>query len=204
MVNHHSASAGLRHQWPDRLFHWTMALSVLILLFSAFLPIIGIKFDWIPWHWIAGVCLSALLLFHIVRATLVQGLSEMLPSVEDLRELRSDTVGGRASVHPLLPSKYDAYQKSFHWTMAITILALTATGLPMLVKLDTVFWRRDPSLFSDIQWGYIYVVHGVAALVLIFLVILHIYFAFLPEHKRLLISMMMGRGPLHKRGGEHS
>lgn len=166
-----SRLAAPRHKWPDRLFHWCMAVSVLILLFSAFLPIAGLEFDWIPWHWVAGVFLTLLIVLHIVRALFFQSLSHMIHS----------------------DAKYDIFQKGYHWITAFSVLVLIASGLPMLIKLDTLFWNRNPSILSDIQWGYVYVAHGLAALLLIFLVILHIYFALLPEHKELLKSMISGR-----------
>ena len=177
-----------------------MALTVLVLLGSAFLPIVGVKFDWIPWHWIAGVVLTALVVFHIVRALFVQGLANMLPCSDDVREVWSDTLGKRASADTFRPAKYDAYQKSYHWTMALTTLALLATGLPMLIKLDTLFWQRNPGILSDVQWGYVYVVHGFASLLLLFLLLLHLYFSVLPEHRKLLVSMLSGAGPSHIRG----
>src|SRR5438552_6176917 len=38
-----------RHGSVARMFHWVMALSMFTLLFSAFLPIVGIKFA--GWGW---------------------------------------------------------------------------------------------------------------------------------------------------------
>ena len=84
-----------------------------------------------------------------------------------------------------------------------TVLALVVTGVLMLVKIDTPFWRRDPSWLTDPQWGVVYVVHGFAALAILFLIIVHIYFAILPEHRRVLIAMLGGRGPLFARGTSH-
>ncbi|MBI3058816.1 MAG: cytochrome b/b6 domain-containing protein, partial [Deltaproteobacteria bacterium] len=37
----------LRHSVASRLFHWVMAVSVLTLLLTAFLPIWGVKFSWV-------------------------------------------------------------------------------------------------------------------------------------------------------------
>lgn len=199
-----STATSVRHLWPDRLFHWAMAISVLILSFSAFLPIAGIKFDWIPWHWIAGVVLTLLIIFHLIRVFVVHGISPMMPRADDVREIFGGLRRKSNNTSVLKPAKYDVYQKAYHWTTSITVLALLITGLPMLVKLDTVFWQRNPAILSDIQWGYIYVVHGFAALLLIFLVILHLYFSLLPEHKKLFISMLTGRGPQFARGEEHS
>ena len=50
----------MRHRGADRLYHWLMAVSVLTLLGTAFLPILGWKFAWLDAHWIAGVVLVAL------------------------------------------------------------------------------------------------------------------------------------------------
>lgn len=176
-----TGKSNVRHKLPDRLFHWTMALTVFVLLLSAFLPIVGIDFDWIPWHWISGVCLTAVVVFHLARVLFVQGLSEMLPRSHDFRK-----------VAPVAQAKYDIYQKSYHWAVALIILTLIITGIPMLIKLDTFLWDRNPSILSDLSWGYVYVVHGISSLLLIFFLLLHIYFSFLPEHRLLLQSMIKG------------
>jgi len=63
-----------RHAPIDRVFHWITALAVLVLLGSAFLPILGLRFSWVPLHWITGVVLTAAVLFHLVRASLFQRL----------------------------------------------------------------------------------------------------------------------------------
>ena len=191
---------GTRHKGPDRAFHWLMALSVLLLTGSAFLPIIGIRFDWLPIHWISGVALTVLVLFHLIRVALVQGFREMMPGSGDVSEMRSGLSGKTVD---LPPAKYDAYQKGYHWASAIAVLAVTITGVLMLVKIDTPFWRRDPSLLSDPQWGVVYVIHGFASLAILFLIIVHIYFAILPEHRRVLVAMISGRGPLFSRGTSH-
>ena len=47
-----------RHSLAARLFHWVMAASMFTLLFTAFLPISGVKFPWVAWHWIAGLVLN--------------------------------------------------------------------------------------------------------------------------------------------------
>ena len=49
-----------RHLVVDRLYHWIMAACVLTLLATAFLPIIGYKFDWLGLHWMTGVVLAVL------------------------------------------------------------------------------------------------------------------------------------------------
>ena len=163
-----------------------MAVLVIVLLGTAFLPILGVRFDWVPIHWISGVLLTAAILFHLYRAFLVHGVRSMMPTVHDLRvALRREPEEGTV--------KYDLNQKLYHWSVAATILALVVTGCIMLAKIDTPLWRRDPSILSDQAWGVVYVLHGAASLLLIFFFILHVYFAFLPEHRRLLAAMVLGR-----------
>src|SRR5262252_10063861 len=54
-----SASGRIRrHLLADRIYHWLMAACVLTLLATAFLPIIGYKFEWLGLHWTTGVALS--------------------------------------------------------------------------------------------------------------------------------------------------
>lgn len=200
-MSERNAQPGIRHKLAERLFHWVMAAAVIVLLATALLPILGVRFGWIPIHWTAGVVLSAAVLFHIFRAVFVNRLADMVPGPTDLREAGRVALGRPTG--DLRPAKYDAFQKGFHAAAAATVLALVATGLAMLFKIDTTFWRRDPAVLSDATWGYIYVIHGAASLVLLFLVILHIYFAILPEHRAFLRAMIAGRGPGLARGDKH-
>ena len=183
----------IRHAVADRLFHRVMAVCVIILGGTAFLPIVGIKFDWVLAHWISGLVLAAAVLFHLWRVFGVHGLSEMLPRRADFnligREIFLLNVADRAS------GKFDVFQKLYHWMVSLVVLALLVTGGVMLAKIDTPFWARDPSILSDWNWGVVYVIHGSTSLILLFLFILHLYFAFLPDHRKLLWSMVFGVGP---------
>lgn len=179
------ASEEIRHKLPDRLFHWVMAILVVTLLCTAFLPILGLKFDWIPAHWISGVLLTLAILFHLYRALFIHGISKMMPTAGDLRSLVN-----RASIPD--DQKYDLNQKIYHWSVSFLILALVITGVIMLAKIDTPLWNRDPSILSDWNWGVVYLCHGAASMLLIFFFILHVYFAFLPQHRNLLVAMVFG------------
>ncbi len=194
MTDHaRSSSRTVRHAAPDRLFHWVMAISVIVLGVTAFFPILGVRFDWVPVHWISGVVLTAAVLFHLLRVLVVQGLSEMMPARSDVTMLQREVLFQR--VPDLASGKYDIFQKAFHWAVAVVILLLVASGLVMLAKIDTPLWARDPSILSDWNWGIVYVIHGASSLVLLFLFILHIYFSLLPDHRDLLWSMVSGTGP---------
>src|SRR5258707_7058699 len=74
-----------RHLLVDRVYHWLMAACVLTLLATAFLPIIGYKFEWLGLHWMTGVAFSALVLIHIVRAVIWQDFRAMMIDGADLR-----------------------------------------------------------------------------------------------------------------------
>ncbi len=175
---------GVRHALPDRLFHWIMAVLVVLLLGTAFLPIVGVRFPWVTIHWVSGVLLIAAVLFHLYRAFAVHGLAAMMPAMSDIPGRRADAESG---------AKYDLWQKGYHWSAALVLLVLLATGALILVRIDTPAWNRDPSILSDGDWGVVYALHGGSALILIFLFMLHVYFALLPEHRRLLMAMALGR-----------
>ncbi len=183
----------IRHRWPDRLFHWVMAATVIALGVTAFLPILDVKFDWVPIHWISGVILGFAIVYHLCRVFAVHGLAEMMPAKSDLTMIRREVL---LQDVPDAPSgKFDVFQKSYHWAASFTVLVLTVTGFVMLAKIDTPLWARDPSILSDWNWGIVYVLHGAGALLLLFLFTLHVYFAFLPEHRTYLVAMIFGPGP---------
>lgn len=190
----------IRHRLPDRLFHWVMALAVVALGATAFLPIVGVRFEWVPIHWWSGAVLTLAVLYHLWRVLVVHALREMTPGGDDVREVVRDLRG--ADLHGLKPAKYDAFQKSYHLMASLTVLVLIGTGLVMLAKIDTRFWNRNPAILADQTWGVIYVAHGAAAMVLLFLFTLHVYFALLPEHRAYLVAMIRGRGPARARGSK--
>jgi cytochrome b subunit of formate dehydrogenase len=176
-----SAPAGrvTRHAGVDRLFHWLTAASVLTLMGTALLPILGLKFDWVAIHWIAGVVLIALTLFHILRALIWQRLKTMFwVSGEEL---------GRRQV-----GKYSVAQKLMHYAMTFMVLAAALTGALMLMKMNTPWWHRDPYRLSQATWGVIYVIHVLAALSAVTLVMIHIYFGVIPRNRMYLRAMIRG------------
>lgn len=184
----------LRHQLVDRIYHWLMAASMLILIGSAFLPIAGWKFEWVSLHWITGVVLTVLVLIHIVRALIWQDWRAMLLDSADIRDgarsIRAALGGGGPA--PGKPGKYRSAQKLYHLAVAILVLSIIASGLLMLLKIDTPFWRRNPYWFDADTWGVIYFVHGFASMAMITLVMIHIYFALRPEEWWLTRSMVRG------------
>ena len=124
----------VRHKGADRLYHWLMAVAVLTLMFTAFAPILGWKFEWDTPHWISGVVLAILVVIHIVRATIWQDFWAMVIVPADLSEGAqglASLFGGKEG--PLKPGKYDLAQKLYHWGIAALVLALVVTrdGFPL-------------------------------------------------------------------------
>ena len=120
----------VRHEWPDRIYHWVMAISVLTLLGTSLLPILGIKFPWVTIHWIAGLVLTVVVAYHIVRASFWQDLKSMMIWPRDIRDawracLQFFMIRGRA---PGKPGKYPLLQRGYHHFVATVILVTIAPG----------------------------------------------------------------------------
>ncbi len=196
----------VRHRLADRLFHWIMASTVLILLATGFLPkeeiyghqfnwtVFGYRLNWVPLHWTTGLVLTAAVLFHIVRASIWQSLVSILPTPRDLADVFAMTrraIADRGAPH-VRQGKYSVAQKLYHLVITVIVLTLVVTGLLMLAKIDTSFWQRNPYFLSSYTWGIVYVLHGYAAMALITLLILHVYFAVRPEKLFFTRSMITG------------
>jgi formate dehydrogenase subunit gamma len=194
----------VRHKLADRLFHWVTAAATLTLLCTGFLPVLEVKFDWVPIHWICGIILTVAVAFHIVRSLFWQRLADMWASPAEvraaLRKLRS-RIGGSADDYR--PGKYSVAQVLFHFGSAILILATIVTGLVLLKGIESPFWQRDPYFVSEAARGWILVVHGIAALFLVTMIMLHVYFAFRPEKLYFTRSMLLGWITRAEYGGEH-
>ena len=184
----------VRHALIDRVFHWVSAACVLILLGTAFLPIVGFEFPWVLLHWATGVVLIAAVLFHIVRSLFWQDWRAVWVGRADLADtLAIARTSLRRSRAPLpKPGKYSVAQKLIHHLFAVVVLTTLITGGFMLARIDTPWWQRSPYWLSDAAWGVIFVLHGLAALLLITMVIMHVYFALRPEKLLFTRSMILG------------
>jgi formate dehydrogenase subunit gamma len=184
----------VRHAGPDRLIHWLIAASVLVLLATAFLPILGVDFAWVAIHWWTGIVLGAAVLAHVLRVVIVGKRGPILPGPRDLKDaLAAARSNLRRDAPPApLPGKYSVSQKLIHLAFTTVVLAAIATGGMMMVKIDTPWWDRNPYWISDAAWGIVYFVHGFSALLLITLVMTHVYFALRPEKALYLRAMILG------------
>jgi len=183
-----------RHSLTARLFHWIMAAAMFVLLFTAFLPKVGIQFDWVTYHWIAGTVLTISILFHIVHATFYLDFWSIWPDRADLEDARRrvQRFMGKTAELPRKFAKYPLENKLYHGVVMLTGLAVIATGICMMFRVRTVFFPRNPYLFTDMTWGLMYVLHGLAGVSLITLTIVHVYFAVRPEKLPITASMIVG------------
>jgi cytochrome b subunit of formate dehydrogenase len=180
-ANATQAEAVLRHAVIDRAFHWITAATMTALLITGLLPVLGVRFEWLEIHWIAGVLLTLAILLHIVRAISVQGLRAMRLRLRDLREFQ----GTR-------PGKYSIQQKAIHLAWSVAVLVAIVTGVLLMVKAGTPILPRNAYLFTRPTWGVINLAHGLAAVLSLLLIMVHVYFGLLPEKRMYLRSMVRG------------
>ena len=183
-----------RHSRTARAFHWVMAASMLTLLLTAFLPKVGVQFDWIAYHWIAGIVLTASIVFHVIHATFWLDFWSIWPDRADLQDAyrRARRFVGLSAPPPRKFAKYPLDNKLYHGAIIVTGLTAIGTGLVMLGRVRTTLLTRNPYAFADMTWGWIYASHGLAGVGLIALVVIHIYFAIRPEKRAITKSMIFG------------
>jgi len=186
----------LRHALSERVFHWVMSAAMLVLLITAFAPIIGIQFAWVTIHWIAGLILTATIVYHIIHAVFWQDFWAMWVNKADieagLTEL-SHMVGRNGTEVPKA-AKYPIDHKMFHHGASVSGLTAIVTGIFMMLRIDTWLGAANPYLLdiTDSTWGVVYVVHGISGVALFGLIITHIYFAIRPDKWWITKSMIYG------------
>jgi cytochrome b subunit of formate dehydrogenase len=183
-----------RHSLAARLFHWIMAAAMLALLITAFLPRVGVPFAWVTYHWIAGIVLTASILFHIVHATFFMDPWAIWPDKADLEDAarRWKRATGKDAPPPRRFAKYPLENKMYHGVIVLAGLSVMLTGVFMMFRVRTGILPRNPYLFGDMTWGLMYVLHGLAGVGLIALIMVHVYFAVRPEKLVITKSMIVG------------
>jgi cytochrome b subunit of formate dehydrogenase len=168
-----------RHAVIDRLFHWGTAVTMLLLLATSLAPVLDIHFAWYGIHWVSGVILTLLILLHILRALIWQRPGTMLLLTA-------------ADFHRGGAGKYTLAQKLMHLAWTVALLVASITGLLLLQKAGVPFMERDPYARSLSGWGVLTLLHDLAALLSVFLVLVHVYFGILPEKRAYLRAMVRG------------
>src|SRR5207244_3357627 len=182
-----------RHNMTARLFHWVMSASMFVLLFTAFLPVAGIKFAWVQWHWMAGLVLTGSILFHIVHASFFLDFWSIWVGPKDIPEFKAELM--REFGHDVpgpKPGKYPLGNRLYHLAQVVAGLLVILTGVLMMNRVRTPLFTRNPYLFSDFTWGLTYVGHGLAGVAMVGLVIAHVYFAVRPEKWWITKAMIFG------------
>jgi len=183
-----------RHSLMARAFHWVMAASMFVLLFTAFLPVVGVRFAWVTWHWIAGLVLTGSILFHVIHATFWLDFWSIWVGPKDIPEFKAEILRelGQEDVPGPKSGKYPLGNRLYHTAIVVAGLAAVATGVVMMSRVRTPLFTRNPYLFGDGAWGFTYVTHGLAGVGLVGLVIAHVYFAVRPEKWWITKSMLLG------------
>lgn len=183
-----------RHTSVARISHWVLAASVLTLLVTGFVPILGIKFPWVTIHWIAGLVLAVYTVFHTIHAVARGNLLSMWMGPRDIKETwqRFREVSGATEAPAPKPGKWGTENKAFHHLTAAAGLVVVATGLLMMLRVDTVFAAANPYILPDSTWGMMFVLHGLAAVVFVGAIMVHIYFALHPDKHWITWSMIRG------------
>jgi len=183
-----------RHSLVARMFHWVMAASMLTLLFTAFLPKVGVQFQWVTYHWIAGAVLTISILFHVIHASFWLDFWSIWPDGTDVEDARRRVLRffGQSAPPPRKFAKYPLENKLFHGVIILCGLSVIVTGVFMMFRVRTIFFPRNPYLFGDMTWGLMYVLHGLAGVGLIALVMMHVYFGLRPEKLPITKSMIFG------------
>lgn len=180
----------LRHAGIDRLFHWGTAVTMGLLLVTSLAPVLDLRFAWYGIHWVAGIVLTLLILLHVVRALVWQRPRTML--LLSAADFRAGAAG-----------KYTLPQKLMHLAWAVAILVAVVTGLLLLRKAGVPFMERDPYVRSLAAWGVMTLLHDLAALLSVFLILVHVYFGILPEKRAYLRAMLTGFIRRSELGVEH-
>src|SRR2546428_10767343 len=135
-----------------------MAAAMFVLLFTAFPPIVVIQFARVKWHWIAGLVLTASIIFHIIHASFWLDFWSIWVGPKDipefkaeiLRELGHDVPGPKPGKDPL-------GNRLYHLAIVVTGFLVAGPGMFLLVRVLTPPFARTPYLFSDSTWGWNYV-----------------------------------------------
>jgi cytochrome b subunit of formate dehydrogenase len=186
-----------RHGRSARWSHWALAAATLTLLITAFVPILGLKFPWVTVHWVAGIVLSAYIVYHVLDTLVRLSWTRMWigprETIDAFTRVRAFTKGGEADLSKR-PGKWGIENKVFHHLTAVAGFGVVVTGILMMARIDTWFWSANPYFrdIADSTWGWVFVIHGVCAAAFVGLVMAHLYLAFRPDKLWFTRSMFKG------------
>ena len=205
----------VRHTLAARIFHWSMAAAMLVLLVTAFVPLLGLEFPWVTIHWIAGVVLILPIIYHVIHSIgWLDFWSMMSMTAKDVREGLGHFrhILSSKSPKPEKPGKYPFDHRMYHHAIIVASLAAVVTGILMTLRIKTPFWEPNEyypltdqavsgynelsepiiSLMPGAATGLVFVIHGIAGVSLILMVAAHIYFAIRPDKRWFTWGMIRG------------
>ena len=163
----------LRHPVYTRVLHWSVAGSFILALLSGFAIYSPWLYRWLtplfgggpmtrllhPWFSIAFVALVVLQFVHWLRP--------MSWTRDDSRWMRrlKQYVTNTEKLEPEYVGFFNAGQKLYFWAIVATTLIFLVTGIPM--------WF--PATFGRAAVAVSYVLHGIAAIVMLVGFIVHLY-----------------------------
>ncbi len=182
-----------RHSFMARMFHWVMAFAMFALLLTSFLPIVGIRFAWVQWHWMAGILLTASIIYHIIHATFFMDFWSIWIGPKDIPDFRAEMAAELAgSDDGPKTGKYPLGNRLYHLALVVVGLSVSISGMIMMSRVRQPLFTRNPYILADTTWGFTYVLHGACGIALVGLVIAHVYFALRPEKFWITKSMIFG------------
>ena len=184
-----------RHTPGARVFHWSMSVAMFVLLITAFFPLVGIRFAWVTIHWIAGVALILTVIYHIYHVFANQDFWAMWIDRRDIAEGKQglEAALGRSGARRPRSGKYPIDQKMFHHAAMVVTFGAVRHGRPHDVQGRQLPVGAEHVHVQRRRVGvWVYVIHGVSGIGLIFLVMAHVYFAIRPEKRWMTWSMING------------
>jgi len=182
-----------RHSLMARLFHWVMAAAMLTLLITSFLPIVGVRFAWVEWHWMAGLLLTGSIIYHIIHATFFMDFWSIWIGPKDIPDFRAEMAAEiTGSDEGPKTGKYPLGNRLYHLALVVVGLSVSISGMIMMSRVRQPIFTRNPYIMADTTWGFTYVLHGACGVALVGLVIAHIYFALRPEKFWITKAMLFG------------
>lgn len=163
----------------QRLFHWITFLLMSILALTGFTMLLTGNYSTLNFHNLLGLLLSIPFVGHLIFDFMRRsGRAEMTIRVRELMELiRPHGVKGK------IGGKYHPLKKMLHLGFSLSFLGLALTGVPMFLF---------PTGLGPVAFTYVLDLHVLSALMMVGLGIGHIYMAFLPSNKPLLMAVTVG------------
>jgi cytochrome b subunit of formate dehydrogenase len=142
----------------------------------------------------AGILLTASILFHIIHSSFFLDFWSIWVGPKDIPELKTEFLRevGKEDAPGPRPGKYPLGNRLYHLAVMVAGLVVIATGILMMWRVRTGIVDRNPYILSDPAWGFTYVLHGLMGVGFVGLVIAHIYFALRPEKLWITYAMIFG------------